>query len=110
MDFKHPINNSAFASVAALSVLMTLGGTSIAAGQQGTATRSAAPVAAGKPSGKPFRSRFTDVAAEAGLNIQFVFGDDAEKRYLIEANGGGVAFVDFDGDGWLDVLRQWFDV
>jgi len=27
-----------------------------------------------------------------------------EKRYIMEALCGGVAFLDFDNDGWLDIL------
>ena len=45
---------------------------------------------------------FTDVAAEAGLSVRNVSGSP-DKRYLIEAKGGGAAFLDADGDGDLDI-------
>ena len=44
---------------------------------------------------------FEDVTDRAGLKLERVAA--AEKRYLIEAMGGGVAFIDYDRDGWLDV-------
>jgi hypothetical protein len=47
---------------------------------------------------------FTDVAARAGLIHPSVYGGVDEKRFIIETNGCGVAFVDYDGDGWLDAL------
>jgi hypothetical protein len=31
-------------------------------------------------------------------------GSETSKKYIIEANGTGVAFVDYDNDGWLDVF------
>ena len=32
-----------------------------------------------------------------------------QQRYILEAMGSGVAFFDFDADGWLDVVRrQWY--
>lgn len=71
---------------------------------QGTATRNAAPVAPAELSGRPFDAKFTDVAADAGLDMRFVFGDDSTKSYIIEVNGGGASFVDYDGDGWLDIF------
>jgi len=46
---------------------------------------------------------FTDVAAEAG--ITFVHNNGARgKKYLPETMGSGCAFLDYDGDGWLDIF------
>jgi hypothetical protein len=47
--------------------------------------------------------QFVDVAAEAGLNTPNVWGAADHKRYIIEAKGSGIAFFDYDNDGWLDV-------
>jgi len=71
---------------------------------QGVATRNAAPEAAMKLSGRPWPVTFTDVAQTAGLRMSFVSGGEKTKKYIIEANGTGVAFVDFDNDGYLDVF------
>jgi enediyne biosynthesis protein E4 len=47
--------------------------------------------------------QFIDVAREAGLNSRNVWGDPDHKRYIIEAKGSGLAFFDYDNDGWLDI-------
>lgn len=47
---------------------------------------------------------FIDVAREAGLTVPTVYGDADTKRFIVETNGPGVALVDVDGDGWLDVF------
>ena len=47
--------------------------------------------------------RFIDVAESAGLNVANVWGGVDHKRSIIETKGSGVAFFDFDHDGWLDV-------
>src|SRR6266850_8498464 len=47
--------------------------------------------------------QFVDVARAAGLNMRLTCGSP-EKRYIMEALCGGVAFLDFDKDGWLDIL------
>jgi enediyne biosynthesis protein E4 len=47
--------------------------------------------------------KFTDVTAEAGLNFQHVSGAFGMKL-LPETMGGGVAILDYDGDGKPDVL------
>lgn len=71
---------------------------------QGVATRNAQPETKPKISGRPFLSRFTDTATEAGLTLTFTSGSEKSKKYIIEANGAGVAFLDFNNDGWLDVF------
>ena len=47
---------------------------------------------------------FTNVAREAGLNHVTVFGGSASNKYLLETTGTGVAFIDYDNDGWLDLF------
>jgi enediyne biosynthesis protein E4 len=47
--------------------------------------------------------QFVDVAHQAGLNAPNVWGGIDHKRSIIEAKGSGVAFFDFDNDGWLDI-------
>ncbi|MEZ5399522.1 MAG: CRTAC1 family protein [Bryobacteraceae bacterium] len=47
---------------------------------------------------------FEDTAAKAGLSFHLVSGDPKEKKFLIESIGGGLAVIDFDGDGWIDLF------
>ena len=47
--------------------------------------------------------QFVDVAREAGLNVPNVWGGVDHKRYILEAKGSGLAFFDYDNDGWLDI-------
>ena len=46
---------------------------------------------------------FVDVAEEAGLTVPNVWGGVKSKRWIVEAKGSGVAFFDYDNDGWLDI-------
>src|SRR6266404_72804 len=46
---------------------------------------------------------FTDVTSQAGIAWK-QFSGVSEDRFLIETMGGGVAFLDFDGDGRLDIF------
>ena len=57
-----------------------------------------------KPSGRPFPARFTDVAKQAGLVHPVVYGGVDKKTFIVEVVGCGVAFLDYDNDGWLDVF------
>jgi hypothetical protein len=54
------------------------------------------------PQGEPSPFRFTEVAKEAGIDFVH-FSGTTEAKYFPTANGSGVAFFDFDGDGKLDV-------
>ncbi|MBL8211780.1 MAG: CRTAC1 family protein [Bryobacterales bacterium] len=71
---------------------------------QGVSTRSVRPTPRGKASGVPFPARFTDVAKQAGLTIPTVYGAPHAKQYIVETTGCGVAFLDYDNDGWLDIF------
>jgi hypothetical protein len=71
---------------------------------QGVSSRGVKPLPRGKPSGRPFLSRFTDIAQEAGLKDAVVYGAIDTKTYIVEVVGCGVAFIDYDNDGWLDLL------
>lgn len=67
-------------------------------------SRVARAVPRGKPSGLPFHARLTDIAKQAGLTEPCTYGAAASKSYLLETVGCGVAFFDYDHDGWLDIL------
>jgi enediyne biosynthesis protein E4 len=75
-------------------------------GQQsgGMASRKVTPSPRGKPSGLPFPARFTDIAAQAGLTAPTVYGPPERVDYIVETMGSGVAFLDYDNDGWLDIF------
>lgn len=47
---------------------------------------------------------FVDEAARAGLRDVFVCGEERQKNYIVEMLGTGVAFLDFDNDGLLDIF------
>jgi len=46
---------------------------------------------------------FVDVAEQAGLSFQHISGS-AEKNYILETIGSGVAWIDYDRDGWPDLF------
>ncbi len=47
--------------------------------------------------------RFVDITGRSGVDFKNVSGS-AEKNYILEVNGGGVALFDFDLDGRLDIF------
>jgi hypothetical protein len=47
--------------------------------------------------------QFVDVAEKAGLHTPNVWGGVEKKRVIIETKGSGIAFFDYDQDGWLDI-------
>jgi hypothetical protein len=78
------------------------------ANQQGAAQApaEASPGATPSPTPAPRPSgaiEFTDVTAEAGLRFRHNSGA-AGKKYLPETMGAGAAFLDYDNDGWQDIL------
>jgi len=81
-----------------------LAGMSGAVFGQGISSRGVKPQPRGKPSGRPFLARFTDVAKHAGLTEPVIYGAVDSKSYIVEVVGCGAAFIDFDNDGWVDLL------
>ena len=71
---------------------------------QGVSSRGVKALPRGKPSGRPFLARFTDIAEAAGLRDPIVYGAAESKTYIVEVVGCGVAFIDYDNDGWLDLF------
>ena len=51
----------------------------------------------------PFDVRLTDVTSASGVAFKQENSPTARK-YLIETMGGGVAVLDYDNDGWLDLF------
>jgi len=47
--------------------------------------------------------RFSESADRLGIHFTR-YNDFRGRHRILEANGGGCGIVDFDGDGWLDVL------
>jgi len=52
----------------------------------------------------PLIPQFADITASSGINFQHINGDPKNKKYIFEAKGGGVASLDFDNDGRMDIL------
>jgi hypothetical protein len=51
-----------------------------------------------------YKPRFENAAAAAGLTQSIPNGGDKTKQFIIETTGSGVAFVDYDNDGLLDIF------
>ena len=74
-----------------------------------SANAPAEQAAAASPSPSPTPPRpsgaieFTDVTAEAGIHFKHNSGAFG-KKYLPETIGAGGAFLDYDNDGWQDIL------
>lgn len=71
---------------------------------EGMGRRVVAPQARPKQSGRPFDAHFIDIAAAAGLTAPIIYGGGDHYEYIVEANGCGCAFLDFDNDGWIDIF------
>jgi hypothetical protein len=74
--------------------------TSLAGCRDRTAPLGAEARAATIPSA-PFQ--LTDVAASAGVDFRHAYGSRSPLT-IVETMGGGCAWLDFDGDGWLDLF------
>jgi hypothetical protein len=54
--------------------------------------------------GTPLNLQFVNIAREAGLRHKTIYGDEHKNKFLLETTGCGVAFIDYDNDGWLDLF------
>jgi enediyne biosynthesis protein E4 len=68
----------------------------------GPAPASASVSVAATSALSPARIAFTDVSESSGLTAFTHVSGGAEKLHLLESVGGGVAWLDYDGDGDLD--------
>jgi enediyne biosynthesis protein E4 len=71
---------------------------------QGMSSRKVRPAPQPKFSGLPFPITLKDVSQEAGLTTPTLYGRDDVKKFIYEANGPGIAFFDYDHDGWQDIF------
>jgi enediyne biosynthesis protein E4 len=71
---------------------------------QGMASRHVTAQPKLPPSGRPFNARFVDIAGEAGLVNPIIYGSATHNDYIIESDGCGCAFIDYDNDGWIDIF------
>ena len=46
---------------------------------------------------------FINIAERSGLTKWHHNAGSAEKNFILEAKGAGVALLDYDNDGWLDI-------
>lgn len=54
--------------------------------------------------GTPLGVSFVDVARQSGLDVETIYGGKGENKYLLETTGCGLAFYDYDNDGWQDIF------
>ncbi len=54
--------------------------------------------------GTPLGVEFVEVAPQAGLTTETIYGGVKHNRYLLETTGCGLAFYDYDEDGWVDLF------
>lgn len=54
--------------------------------------------------GTPLGVSFIEVAEAAGLTGKTIYGGELKNKYLLETTGCGLAFYDYDHDGWLDIF------
>jgi hypothetical protein len=66
-------------------------------------TQSAAVDSTNRPSRPSGPIAFTDVTAQAGIRFKHNSGAFG-KKYLPETMGSGACFLDYDNDGWQDIL------
>ncbi len=52
----------------------------------------------------PLGVSFVEVAPQSGLTGKTIYGGELHNKYLLETTGCGLAFYDYDHDGWPDLF------
>jgi len=68
------------------------------------AAKPAASPTSKAPLTDPSSAWLRDVAREAGVDFIYDNGEAANRYTLLESLGGGVGLIDYDRDGWLDIV------
>ncbi|HEV3438465.1 MAG TPA: sigma-70 family RNA polymerase sigma factor [Gemmata sp.] len=84
-----------------ISTTLVLGHQPQAASQQAVTSAPKFPAPAPDEEASPL---FRDVTAMSGVNFTYRNGEEADQYTMLESLGGGVALIDFDGDGLLDIF------
>jgi enediyne biosynthesis protein E4 len=85
-------------------LLSTLGVAATHVLGQGVVPHKSAALPRGKRSGLPYNACFVEIARQAGLRYPVLYGSPDHKDYILESVGCGCAFIDYDNDGWIDIL------
>src|SRR6266852_2092879 len=72
-------------------------------GQQKPSQRNAPTARHARSTSSSLAAQFEDVTHAAGIDFHLTCGS-LEKRYIMEAMCGGIAVLDYDNDGWMDIF------
>jgi enediyne biosynthesis protein E4 len=100
------LNSLLFCVVVVPWVVMVLQGATVSAHssavEESQQTKNPAKDAVGKQSvTSPQVPQLVDLTLSTRINFQHL--SSPEQKYIVESMSGGVALIDYDGDGWLDI-------
>src|SRR5436305_2117788 len=87
-------------------LLVAITGRNLVADAQTHPVKKPSATAANRGSKAPVTSKdlFVDVTRAAGIDFHLTCGSSKEKLYILETQCGGAAALDYDNDGWMDIL------
>src|SRR5439155_2388141 len=92
------------ASVSRCLAACLLAGALVAGGCNGSPPTASVPEARQSEAAPVGSFLFRDVTAESGVRALYRNGEEAGHYAILEALGGGIALLDYDGDGLLDIF------
>lgn len=92
--------------ILALAMLAAVNGCSRVPDDSPGDTPAQGSAAAGSPHGShpSQRVRFREITAESGVESVYRNGEESDEKSIVESLGGGVGLIDYDRDGWLDLV------